>query len=254
MQIIIPMAGQGVRFIQKGYKDIKPLIKIDGKPVIEYVIRMFPGETKFLFICNKEHLETTSLRKTLKSIAPKGKVVGIPPHNLGPAFSVIRAINFISEKDPVIVNYCDFHWVWDYKNFEKTVATNNCDGAIVCYKGFHPHLLGPNLYASCKVDEHNYLLEVREKYSFTRNKMDSYQSSGTYYFKSGNLLKKYCQLLIDKSLHVNNEYYASMIYSLMTEDKLKTYVYEISKFCQWGTPEDLEEFLYWSSYFRTLSV
>lgn len=254
MQIIIPMAGQGVRFIQKGYKDIKPLIEIGNKPIIEYIIQMFPGETKFLFVCSAQHLKTTNLKAILKSVAPKGKVVKISSHNLGPAFSVLAAMKFIDEKEPAIVNYCDFHWVWDYKNFKKTVALNNCDGAIICYKGFHPHLLGPNLYASCRADKDNYLLEVREKHSFTQNKMDSYQSSGTYYFKSGTLLKKYCKLLIDKSIRVNSEYYISMIYNLMTQDKLKTYVYEINKFCQWGTPEDLQQFLYWRDYFRTFSV
>jgi len=32
MQIIIPMSGIGKRFIEAGYKDPKPLIKVDGIP------------------------------------------------------------------------------------------------------------------------------------------------------------------------------------------------------------------------------
>ena len=52
MQIIIPMSGIGKRFIDAGYKDPKPLIQVEGKPIIQHVVERFPGETKFIFICN----------------------------------------------------------------------------------------------------------------------------------------------------------------------------------------------------------
>ena len=58
MQIIIPMSGLGSRFVAKGYQDIKPLIPVQGRPIIDYVIKLFPGETKFVFICNNDHLNT----------------------------------------------------------------------------------------------------------------------------------------------------------------------------------------------------
>jgi len=250
MQIIIPMAGQGARFLEKGYQDIKPLIKVGDKPMIEYIIRMFPGETNFLFICSQAHLDNTNLRKTLNHIMPEGRVIGISPHKRGPVWSVLEAMTYINDEEPAIVNYCDFNCIWDYENFKRTVISNDCYGAIACYRGFHPHLLGPNRYASCRVDKSNYLQEIREKYSFSENKMDSYQSSGTYYFKRGDLIKKYFQALIDQDINVNQEYYVSLVYNLMTKDNLKTYIYEIDKFCQWGTPQDLEEFLYWLGYFK----
>ena len=44
MQIIIPMSGLGERFRRAGYKVPKPLIEIDGKPIIAHVIDMFPKE------------------------------------------------------------------------------------------------------------------------------------------------------------------------------------------------------------------
>ena len=46
MHIIIPMSGSGARFLQAGYQDPKPLIVIDGKPVIEHVCDLFPGNDK----------------------------------------------------------------------------------------------------------------------------------------------------------------------------------------------------------------
>ena len=50
MQIVIPMSGAGRRFIEDGYTDPKPLIAIAGKPMIQYVVEMYPGQKDFIFI------------------------------------------------------------------------------------------------------------------------------------------------------------------------------------------------------------
>ena len=64
---------------------------------------------------------------------------------------------------PTIVNYCDFSWRWNYKDFEDTVLNNQCDGCVISYKGFHPHLIGENLYASMS-HRNNWMEEIQEKY------------------------------------------------------------------------------------------
>ena len=56
MQIIIPMSGSGERFKRAGYQLPKPLIEVEGKPIIAHVIDLFPGEKDFLFICDAEQL------------------------------------------------------------------------------------------------------------------------------------------------------------------------------------------------------
>ena len=50
MQIIIPMSGFGERFRKAGYDVPKPLIKIDGRCIIQHIVEMFPGEKDFTFI------------------------------------------------------------------------------------------------------------------------------------------------------------------------------------------------------------
>lgn len=249
MQIVIPMAGIGKRFADAGYKDIKPLIKIHGKPIIEYVTKLFPGEHDFLFICNKEHLQATPLEKILKRLKPQAIIAPIKGHKLGPIETVLRGEKWIKNSEPVIINYCDFFQLWDYKKFKKKVIKEDIDGAIICYKGFHPHLLGTDFYAGVKTDENNYFLETKEKYSYTPNKMDTWQSSGMYYFKSGELAKKYLRLAKKNKLLTNGEYYIPWAYNLMHNDGLNSLVYPAEYFCQWGTPKDLEAYLYWANYF-----
>jgi NDP-sugar pyrophosphorylase family protein len=61
MQIIIQMSGIGKRFQEAGYKDPKPLIDVDGIPMIYHVVDLFPSETDISFICNEKHLASKYL-------------------------------------------------------------------------------------------------------------------------------------------------------------------------------------------------
>ena len=141
---------------------------------------------------------------------------------------------------------------WDYRKFVKDVTERKCDGCIPCYTGFHPHLLiEKNYYASCLTDNDDNLIEIREKFSFEKDKTKAKHSPGVYYFKNGKLLKKYCQMLVDNKQMLNGEYYASLPYNFMVKDGLKVWVpVNVDKFCQWGTPEDMNEYLFWTEYTR----
>jgi hypothetical protein len=81
-------------------------------------------------------------------------------------------------------------------------------------------MLGGDNYAFCK-EENKRLIEIKEKEPFTNDKMSEFASNGTYYFKSGSIVKKYFQKLVDLNICVNNEFYVSMVYNLMKQDDLK---------------------------------
>jgi NDP-sugar pyrophosphorylase family protein len=245
MQIVIPMAGTGERFKRAGYKEPKPLIEVDGKPMIEHVVNLFPGEKNFLFICNQAHIDTSDLGMTLERIAPEGIVCAVDSAKKGPVYAITKAEHYMSDDEPVLVSYCDFSLVWDYKDFLRTIARRDPDSAAVCYTGFHPHLLNESVYAGVRADDKLHALEVREKFSFTQNKMDGWHQAGLFYFKNGSLLKKYAQRVVDEEIVANGEHFVSLIFNLMIADKLSSIVYPAPYFCQWGTPEDLRDYTMW---------
>lgn len=243
------MAGMSERFLRAGYSEPKPLIEIDGKPIIEHIVNMFPGEDDFHFICNSEHVNNTRIQETLERVAPTGKIHVIEPHKKGPVFSVNQAPDCVADGEEAIVNYCDFGWFWDYSGFLKFARSRGADGAIPCYKGFHPHMLEEKNYAFVRAVKQR-ALEIREKRPFTQNRMGEFASSGTYYFRKGSYIREYFTELIEKNITVDNEYYVSMVYNLLIRDGLAVPVYEIQHMLQWGTPEDLESYREWSEYFR----
>jgi len=253
MQIIVPMSGFGERFRRAGYTKPKPLIEVNNKPIIEYVVKMFPEEENFSFICNEKHLENEdyNMESILYSICPTSKVISIPEHNLGPVHAVLEAMENFNQEEETIVNYCDFGCHWNYKHFKEFVEKNNCDGAIPSYKGFHPHTLWNSNYAYLK-EKASMVLDIQEKKPFTHDPQSEFASSGTYYFKTGEIMKDYFNRCIEEKLMVGNEYYVSMPYKPMIQDGMNVMVYELNYFMQWGTPSDLEEYIYWSNIFNTI--
>ena len=195
MQIIIPMTGYGSRFVAAGYKELKPFIKVQGIPIIQWIVEgMYPRGTDFLFICRREHLETIpDMRGRLRKIAPNANIFEVKDWiKKGPVVDVLRASDMIGDDEPCIINYCDFYMTWDFDGFIHEAAERDCDGAVPCYTGFHPHLLiEKNYYASCLVDGDDNLVEIREKHSYEKDKMRTRHSPGVYYFKDGAMMKKY---------------------------------------------------------------
>ena len=63
------------------------------------------------------------------------------------------------DDEEVIINYCDFSIYWDYRHFKEYVDAVECDGCVICYTGFHPHMLGSDNYAFCRTDDKNKILE-----------------------------------------------------------------------------------------------
>lgn len=251
MQIVIPMSGAGRRFIEAGYTDPKPLIYIAGKPMIQYVVEMYPGQKDFIFICNNDHLERTPMRAILANLAPEGTIMGIDkPVWDGPVPDVLKSKDQIADDEPVLISYCDFSVVWNFEDFKRTVAEHQYDGAIVAYKGFHPHHFGPTYYGYMRVDEKKLLLEIKEKEPFTDNRLKEYAAAGSYYFRTGAIMKKYFQEAVERGMRTGREFYASLPYNLMVRDGLNTFVYEVPKFIQFGNPHDVKVFEYWADYFR----
>ena len=247
------MSGFGERFRAAGYDVPKPLIPVEGKPIVEHVVDLFPGELNFIFVCNEEHLASPRyrMREILEACAPGARIVGIAPHKLGPVHAVSQVLGLLDPERPLLVNYCDFACYWSYAHFKRWITESRCDGAVPAYRGFHPHSLGTANYAY--ILEHNgWLADIREKQPFTTSRMNEFASSGTYYFARAAYFRDYARRAVDQNLSVGGEYYVSLLYRLMAGDGLRVGVYPLQHFMQWGTPEDVREYNEFSQMFRNL--
>ncbi len=247
------MSGLGSRFLKEGYKLPKPLIKVDDKEIISHVLNIFPEIYSVLFICNEEHLnnQELNLRNKLNKLHNNVQIISIKPHKKGPIYAVLQAFKFIRLDMATIVNYCDFFCLLDFKKFKQALIADDPDGCIFTYSGFHPHMLGSTNYAYVKKNK-GLVIDVQEKKPFTSEPMEEEASSGSYYFRTGSIMRDCFIKTISKDLNLNGEYYVSMSYKIMLEEKKKINTFKIDHFMQWGTPADLEEYQWYSNLFKSL--
>ena len=67
----------------------------------------------------------------------------------------------LNTDDEVLINYCDFANIWDWKKF-KDFIKNKPDGVVPAYFGLHPHSIYDNDYAFIQNDGDK-ILKIREK-------------------------------------------------------------------------------------------
>ena len=216
--------------------------------MIEWVCRMFSPNDEFIFVCNKNHLENNDYRRMLQDIVWNYHIVEIYPHDYGPLYSVIQAEPFIGNKNcPIVITYCDFTMKWNYKQFLLKAA--QYEGAITVFRNFHPASFGDTYYAYIKSNEDFEMLELREKKSFTNNRVAEFASTGVYYVESFETFRDYALKILHSGQAAGSEYYCSLIYNPMVHDGKKVCLFEVDKFICWGTPQDLREYMFWSEYF-----
>lgn len=254
MQLVIPMSGIGQRFKNANYSLPKPFIQISGKPMIQHVVEMFPDVEDILFIVNREHFNDLglNLKGRLLKIAPNAEIVVIDNHKFGPAWAIKQAKEFIKLDVPVVVNYCDFACIWNFPEFREQLHSG-VDGLIATYSGFHPHMLRNAQYAYLKLNESENLVQIQEKHPFTSEPMSEPASSGTYGFGTGQILLDAIETQIANDDSYNNEFYSSLTFKNMVLSGKIIKKFEIDRFFQWGTPEDLKDFKQQKDFFTFTS-
>ena len=250
MNIIIPMAGSGERFVKAGYTDPKPLIKVRGKRIIEYVLDMFEKDVdRFVFIVNESHYNS-ELDELLHGLVRNADIVVMPSHKKGPVYTVLAGEFYIPDEEPCIVAYCDNPVTWNYSDFKEFVSKKGVDGCLISHTGFHPHTLSSTLFAYSKTDRWGWVSEVKEKACFTNNRFAEHASSGIYYFRYGHYIKKYFKQTINEQLTYKGEYYVTLVYNLLIRDGLRVFSYLNDKVLAFGTPREVQNFESWQTIIK----
>ena len=107
------MAGAGSRFEEAGYTFPKPLIDVNGKPMIQVVIENLNLQGKYIFIVQKKHYEKYDLNRLLNLIAPECQIITIDQLTEGAACTVLLAKEHINTKEPLLISNADQFIEWN---------------------------------------------------------------------------------------------------------------------------------------------
>lgn len=232
LNVLIPMAGAGSRFRQLGYKLPKPLIDVNGKPMIQVVVENLNINANYIYVVQKSHRIEYNLDVLLNMITPNCKIVEVDGITDGAACTALMARDFINNDNPLFFANSDQYVEWDSNDFMYKMNEIKPDGGIVTFKDTHPK------WSFAKIDNNGYVTEVAEKNPISEN-----ATVGFYYWKHGSDFVKYAEEMINNNVRVNNEFYVCPVFNFAINDDKKIKNYQAKGMWGLGTPEDLKNYL-----------
>ena len=232
LNVIIPMAGAGSRFVQAGYTFPKPLIQINNKTMIQLVVENLGLDANYIFIVQKEHKIKYNIDSMLRLIVPNCTVIETSGITEGAACTALLAKEHFDNNYPLFFANSDQYVTWNPIEFMYMMQETDADGGIVTFKAMHPK------WSFAKIDDAGFVTEVAEK-----NPISDNATVGFYYWKHGCDFVRYASQMIEKKMTVNNEFYICPVFNEAIQDNKKIRAYQATEMWGLGTPEDLEFFI-----------
>ncbi|MES2204577.1 MAG: glycosyltransferase family 2 protein [Pseudomonadota bacterium] len=238
LNIVIPMAGAGSRFVAAGYQDPKPLIAVNGIAMIQLVINNLRPQQphRFIFICQQAHIDAYDLQKKLTDWSPGCHIIGLNGITQGAACTVLAAKNLINNDDQLMIANSDQYIDIDVNEYLAAINGDKVDGLIMTMQANDPK------WSYAGIDENKKVTHVVEK------KVISNEATvGIYNFKKGREFVEAAEMMIANNLHVNNEFYVAPAYNQLIANGKNIHIFNIGKEADGmyglGIPADLELFL-----------
>ncbi len=232
LNIVVPAAGLGSRFANAGYTFPKPLIDVNGKPMIQVVTENLQMDGRFIFIVQEDHYEKYNLKYLLNAIAPGCAIVTTSGLTEGSVCSVLLAREHIDNDTPLIIANSDQYISWDPRQFLYAASSEGIDGCISTFNNAHPK------FSYVSLDADGYVTETAEK-----KVISQWATTGVYYWAKGSDYVKYADQMMAKNIRVNGEFYNCPVYNEAIQAGLKFKTVPAREFWCLGTPEDLTYYL-----------
>jgi len=232
LNVVIPMAGAGSRFEKSGYTFPKPLIDVNGDPMIKIVVDNLNIEANYIYIVQKNHRDKYNLDTLLNLITPFCQIVEVDGVTEGAACTTLLASKYINNDNPLLIANSDQFVEWDSNEFMYKMNETKCDAGIVTFKSTHPK------WSFVKLNDNGIVTEVAEK-----NPISDDATVGIYYWVKGSDYVKYANQMIEKEIRVNNEFYVCPVFNEAINDNKKIRTFNVNQMWGLGTPEDLNNFL-----------
>lgn len=238
LNIVLPIAGRGSRFVVAGYEQPKPLIPVHGAPMIAAVVRNVRPRCahRFIFVALAEHLERAGMREALTDAAPGCAIVPVAHVTEGAACTVLLAKQYIDTDDSLMLANSD-QWVdIEIDDYLASMERQRADGLIMTMKADDPK------WSFVGLDGKRLVTRVVEKEVISNE-----ATVGIYNFRRGCDFVRAAEQMIARDVRVNNEFYVAPVYNQLIEEGARIAIYNVGRegagMYGLGIPSDLERFL-----------
>lgn len=236
INVLIPMGGHGKRFRDAGYTITKPLIDVNGMPMIKRVIDNLNIKGRYIFLVSEQDNKDFNLTSLLTQFCGENPCIVIlesPGNRRGAASACLLAEEYINNDDQLMIANSDQIVEWDSNHFLEHMRSQKADGGILTFTAHEPKWSFAKVIPGTDI-----VTEVAEK-----NPISDKATAGIYWYKCGRDFVNGAKQMIAKDIRVNNEFYVCPVFNEIIEQGKLIHDYPITKMQGIGTPEDLKAYL-----------
>ena len=259
MNIVIPMAGEGKRFAEKGYKISKPAIPtIDRrtgkeKPMVVCAVLDLPDVVKsgrnVIFIDRDFH-QRDGVENAILAEFPEARFITVDHLTEGQACTCMLAKEAINNNEQLLIAGCDNGMVFDKDAFNKARLEADC--LVFTYRHNEGVLSNPDAYGWMIVDENENITGLSIKKAISDTPTNDHAVVATFWFRKGSIFVEATEKMIHENDRINNEFYVDEVVKHVLEMGYHAKVFEIERYIGWGTPKDFEDYTntirYWEKF------
>lgn len=240
LHIVMPMAGEGSRFLKEGWTTPKPLIMLHGEPLFKHAISsVYIDEVpmKYSFIVRQEHIDNYQIDQQIKSFLPEANIFSVLKTTRGAVETCLMAESKIADDDGIIVMDCDLEFrSKEFLHILEQILSRSIEqvdgGALVSFESNEPR------YSYAAVGDDGYVIRTAEKEVISNHAL-----CGAYFFSSGKRFKQVAHQLLNEPEFKKPEYYVSLLYNYLLVDGEKVRLADMEEYYSYGTPEELKCYL-----------
>lgn len=241
LHIIMPMAGEGSRFLKEGWTTPKPLIQLNGKELFLRAISSIeiPSvEIKYSFIVRQEHIDRYNIDKGIKKILPDAKIFAVQKTTRGAVETCLMARKAITTDDAVLVMDCDLEFrSQGFNALLKEILSQPVEivngGALVSFNSDEPR------YSYAEVNDEGIVIRTAEKEVISNHAL-----CGAYFFSSAKCFLFAADSLMHEANFSKPEYYVSLLYNYLLQRGETVRLAKMEEYYSYGTPEELKRYVY----------
>lgn len=248
---ILPLAGAGSRFAMKGYTNPKPLLDVNGKPMIVQAISCLPISDRTVFICQNQHLADYPLEYALRRFDSDALVIGIDKVTEGQAITCQIGIDeaHIDLNNPILISACDNGVYYDADKYQSLLDDPDVDIIVWTFRNSQTSKVNPNMYAWLDVDKNDLVRYVSCKKFIFDDPLTTHAIIGTMFFRKARYFTEGLALNRAENIRTNGEFYVDDVLNQNIKSGLRVKVFEVEHYVCWGTPDDYETYKYWQEFF-----
>lgn len=233
MNVVVPIAGRGSRFISQGVTTPKPLIRVAGKRTVEWGLKSIENivSPNLIFVALREHDRKFGITRVLMELTGgTAKIFLLDDVTEGQACTVLAAHSIIDSEQDLLIISPDTYVV---SNIQDDICNRpqECAGIVSVAD------LPGDRWSFAKTDENGYVIDVAEK-----TRISNHAGTGLYYFSKGWQFVDLAEKMIENQEKTRGEYYVMPLYKKFIEAGHLILTSRATEVWDMGNPQALREF------------